>query len=234
MPPSPSAPVGWAVFARHVDDVKGVVNSIATKDFLIHAISMDWSIRATGWTTNFKEKTEMPNKFLGYNFRMFNDNLMCEISCMAVIESLFQEHSKGRHAIQPSHPYPMNIAKLAPGVRPPEGSPELASFLETQSKFRAGVGASSWVSRAHTTHTYPTNIHCGSMLMSTTSPCFTRCATFVHIHLLSSLVVAGRPLSLSPRRLLSHSVARRTESWVCMLLWTPTWAHPLTWSVMQW
>ena len=163
MPPAPGAPVGWAVFARHVDDIKGVVSSIATRDFLIGAIGIDWSIRSTGWTTILQDKTEMPNKFLGYNFRMFNDNLMCEISCMGVIESLFQEHSKGRHIIQPGHPYPMNIAKLAPGIRPPEGSPELASFLETQAKFRAGVGASIWVSRAHTTHTYPTNIHCGSM-----------------------------------------------------------------------
>ena len=78
--------------------------------------------------------------------------------------------SQSQHLLGPSAPpcrsllsHTPYIAKLAPGIRPPEGSPKLASFLETQSKFRAGVGASIWVSRAHTTHTYPTNIHCGSM-----------------------------------------------------------------------
>ena len=70
---------------------------------------MDWSIRATGWTTILQDKTEIPNTFLGYNFRMFNDNLMYAISCMAMMESLFQQHSKGRHIIQPGHPYPMDI-----------------------------------------------------------------------------------------------------------------------------
>jgi len=162
-PPAPGAPVGWAVFARHVDDIKGVANSTATRDFLIGAIGIDWTIRSSGWTTILEDKTEIPNKFLGYNFRMFNDGLMCEISCMAVIESLFQQHSKGKHVINPGHPYPMNVAKLPPGIRPPEGSPELAAFLDTQTRFRAGVGASIWISRAHMTHTYPTNIHCGSM-----------------------------------------------------------------------
>ena len=142
---------------------KGVANSTATRDFLIGAIGIDWTIRSSGWTTILEDKTEIPNKFLGYNFRMFNDGLMCEISCMAVIESLFQQHSKGKHVINPGHPYPMNVAKLPPGIRPPEGSPELAAFLDTQTRFRAGVGASIWISRAHMTHTYPTNIHCGSM-----------------------------------------------------------------------
>ena len=163
MPPAPGAPIGWAVFARHVDDIKGVVSSLATKTFLIHAIGMDWSIRATGWTTILEDKTEIPNKFLGYNFRMFDDGRMCEISCLALIDTLFKEHSKGKHVIQPGHPYPMNIAKLKPGVQPPAGSPELAGYLENQAMYRSGVGSSLWISRAHTTHTYPTNIHCGSM-----------------------------------------------------------------------
>ena len=156
-----SAPAGWAVFGRHVDDGLGVASSWSVVEYIQQQVNKHWDMKLSRWTKLIGFDTTVTDSELDSAGRP--QRTVVTVSAIEPMRRMFQHHVADRMLIRPRHPYPSDIDQSPWGDAPPEGSPEHAEFLAMQVKASSGIGWSIWGMRAHIHIVYPTSRLCGHM-----------------------------------------------------------------------
>ena len=144
------APPGWAMIATHVDDVPGVATSDAMIEFILGAIRVVYACEMAPW-----------KKVLGFKITVNESDGTVQMSCEAVIETMYRTYLKGQLTYDAK--LPMRDVDLESGVVPPLGDPDRAPFLQMQTETRSMLGLLIWVSIAYPQISMATNKGCGHM-----------------------------------------------------------------------
>ena len=100
-------------------------------------------------------------KVLGFKITVNESDGTVQMSCEAVIETMYRTYLKGQLTYDAK--LPMRDVELESGVAPPLGDPDRAPFLQMQTETRSILGLLIWLSIAYPQISMATNKGCGHM-----------------------------------------------------------------------
>ena len=124
--------------------------SDAMIEFILGAIRVVYACEMVPW-----------KKVLGFKITVNETDGTVQMSCEAVIETMYRTYLKGQLTYDAK--LPMRDVELESGVAPPLGDPDRAPFLQMQTETRSILGLLIWLSIAYPQISMATNKGCGHM-----------------------------------------------------------------------